>query len=37
MEIAEAPLFRPPLEAANFAVEEELSDTGWWGVAARRR
>jgi ribosomal protein L11 methyltransferase len=37
MEIAEAPLFLPLLQAANFAVEEELSDTGWWGVAARRR
>ena len=37
MEVAEAPLFVPPLEAAGFAVEEEVSDTGWWGVAARRR
>jgi ribosomal protein L11 methyltransferase len=37
MEVTEAPLFVPPLEAAGFAVEEELSDTGWWGVAARRR
>ena len=37
MEVAEAPLFLPPLEAAGFAVEEEASDTGWWGVAARRR
>ena len=37
MEVAEAPLFVPPLEAAGFAVEEALSDTGWWGVAARRR
>jgi ribosomal protein L11 methyltransferase len=37
MEVAEAPLFVPPLEAAGFDVEQELSDTGWWGVAARRR
>jgi hypothetical protein len=26
-----------PLDAAGFDVEQELSDTGWWGVAARRR
>jgi ribosomal protein L11 methyltransferase len=37
MEVAEAPLFIPPLEAAGFLVEEELTNTGWWGVAARRR
>ena len=37
MEVAEAPLFVTPLEAAGFDVEQELSDTGWWGVAARRR
>jgi ribosomal protein L11 methyltransferase len=37
MEAAEAPLFVPPLEAAGFTVEDELTDTGWWGVAARRR
>jgi ribosomal protein L11 methyltransferase len=37
MEVAEAALFVPPLEAAGFAVEDELTDTGWWGVAARRR
>ena len=37
MEVAEAALFTPPLEAAGFAVEHELTDTGWWGVAARRR
>ena len=37
MEVAEAPLFVPPLDAAGFAVEDELTDTGWWGVAARRR
>jgi ribosomal protein L11 methyltransferase len=37
MEVAEAPLFLAPLEAAGFSVEDELADTGWWGVAARRR
>lgn len=37
MEVAEASLFVPPLEAAGFAVEDEQTDTGWWGVAARRR
>jgi ribosomal protein L11 methyltransferase len=37
MEVAEAALFVPPLEAAGFTVEAELTDTGWWGVAARRR
>jgi ribosomal protein L11 methyltransferase len=37
MEVAEAALFVPPLEAAGFVIEDELTDTGWWGVAARRR
>jgi ribosomal protein L11 methyltransferase len=37
MEVAEAPLFVAPLEGAGFSVENELADTGWWGVAARRR
>jgi ribosomal protein L11 methyltransferase len=37
MELPEASLFIPPLEAAGFAVEDEQTDTGWWGVAARRR
>jgi ribosomal protein L11 methyltransferase len=37
MEVAEAVLFVPPLKAAGFTVEDELTDTGWWGVAARRR
>jgi ribosomal protein L11 methyltransferase len=37
MEVAEAPLFLPSLERAGFAVIEELTDAGWWGVAARRR
>jgi ribosomal protein L11 methyltransferase len=36
MEVAEAPLFVPQLEVAGFAVEDEATDTGWWGVAARR-
>jgi ribosomal protein L11 methyltransferase len=37
MEAAEAPLFLPVLESAGFAVLEERTDTGWWGVAARRK
>jgi ribosomal protein L11 methyltransferase len=37
MEVAEAGLFVAALETAGFAVEDELTDTGWWGVAARRR
>ena len=37
MEVAEAALFVPPLEAAGFTVEDEVTDTGWWGVAARRK
>lgn len=37
MEVAEAPLFVPELEAAGFRVEDEATDSGWWGVAARRR
>jgi ribosomal protein L11 methyltransferase len=37
MEVAEAPLFLPALESAGFAVLEERTDTGWWGVAARRK
>jgi ribosomal protein L11 methyltransferase len=37
MEVAEAPLFAPALESAGFAVLEERTDTGWWGVAARRK
>ncbi len=35
MEAAEAPLFRPELEAAGFAIAEEALDGGWWAVAAR--
>ena len=37
MDIAEAPLFLPALESAGFTVLEDLTDTGWWGVAARRK
>ena len=36
MEGAEAPLFLPVLAAAGFTAVEERTDTGWWGVAARR-
>ena len=37
MEVAEAPLFLPALDIGGFAVIDERSDTGWWGVAARRK
>jgi ribosomal protein L11 methylase PrmA len=37
MEDAEADLFRPVLATAGFMVEDEVTDAGWWGVAARRR
>ena len=37
MEVAEASLFLPALESAGFTVLEDLTDTGWWGVAAQRR
>lgn len=36
MERAEAPLFRPALLAAGFAVLEEVEDEGWWAVAVVR-
>ena len=36
MEEAEAPLFTPALEIADFAVRDEVTDTGWWAVAAAR-
>ena len=36
MERAEAPLFLPVLAAGRFTAVEERTDTGWWGVAARR-
>ena len=37
MEVAEGPLFLPALEPAGPEALDELTDTGWWGVAARRR
>jgi len=37
MEADEAALFLPVLDAAGFAVVDQQTDTGWWGVAARRR
>jgi ribosomal protein L11 methyltransferase len=37
MEAAEAPLFLPALESSGFTVVEERTDTGWWGIAARRQ
>ncbi len=37
MEVDEAALFLPVLDAAGFAVVDQQTDTGWWGVAARRR
>ncbi|HEX6645138.1 MAG TPA: 50S ribosomal protein L11 methyltransferase [Gemmatimonadales bacterium] len=36
MELPEAPLFRPELERSSFAIIDEVTDAGWWGVAARR-
>ena len=36
MEELEAPLFRPVLETAGFAVLDDVTDTGWWAVAAAR-
>ena len=36
MEQAEADLFRPRLSAGGFGVVQEMIDTGWWAVAARR-
>jgi ribosomal protein L11 methyltransferase len=36
MEVAEAPLFRPPLAASGLIPEDETVDAGWWAVAARR-
>ncbi len=37
METSEAPLFLAALDSAGFAALEERADTGWWGVAARRK
>ncbi|MEO8201317.1 MAG: 50S ribosomal protein L11 methyltransferase [Gemmatimonadota bacterium] len=36
METIEAPLFRPVLEANGFSGLDEVLDSGWWAVAARR-
>jgi ribosomal protein L11 methyltransferase len=36
MEEGEAPLFRPVLTAAGFAIVDEVLDAAWWAVAARR-
>jgi ribosomal protein L11 methyltransferase len=37
MELAEADLFRGPLAAGGFAIQDEVVDEGWWAVRARRR
>ena len=37
MEQAEAAEFRESLRAAEFDLVREASDSGWWGVAARRK
>ncbi len=37
MESGEARLFRSSLTGAGFAVLDETTDAGWWGVAARLR
>jgi ribosomal protein L11 methyltransferase len=36
MEESEAPMFRHALGTAGFRTMQEMVDTGWWGVAARR-
>jgi len=36
MEEGEAPLFRPVLTSAGFAIVDEVLDAAWWAVAARR-
>jgi ribosomal protein L11 methyltransferase len=36
MEEMEASLFRPVLAAAGLTVLDEVTDTGWWAVAAAR-
>ena len=36
MEETEASLFRPALAAAGLVVRDEVTDTGWWAVAAAR-
>lgn len=35
MEDGEAALFRPALAAAGLDIVDEVTDAGWWGVAAR--
>jgi len=37
MEVAEAASFRPLLPSHGFEFEDEVTDEGWWAVAARRR
>jgi ribosomal protein L11 methyltransferase len=37
MEVAERDLFLPSLQAAGFAPGDEVTDEGWWSIAARRR
>lgn len=36
MEELEAPLFLPALAAAGLVARDEVTDTGWWAVAAAR-
>jgi ribosomal protein L11 methyltransferase len=36
MEDVEADLFRPELASAGLLTVDEVHDSGWWGVAARR-
>lgn len=36
METMEAPIFRPVLEAAGLILVDEILDSGWWAVLARR-
>ncbi len=36
MEEPEAPLFLPALRGAGLVPEEQVVDTGWWALAARR-
>ncbi len=37
MAVAEAQLLLPALDSAGFTILQERTDTGWWGVAARRK
>ena len=36
MEAAEADLFRPLVRSAGLGIAREVTDAGWWAVAARR-